>query len=172
MNLHLLRQTPGLSVHYDSRNDWLFLDWEGEMTLPVVQQACLAIADCYLQRPYAHILNNNEQVTGVSWSVATWLATEFLPHMRLVGIEHVAWICSPALPGLNTVQTVLSWLPGSPITTFHDIADAVAWLKQTQARQRDGQPSQRSLATQAQVAQVVQTLHARLTAKQRNWEVA
>lgn len=172
MNLYLLRQTAGLTVYYDCSNDWLFLDWEGEITLPVVQQACLAIADCYLQRPYSHILNNNERVTDVSWSIARWLTTEFLPHMRLAGAEQVAWVFSPALPGLNLVQTLISWLPGSPITTFYDIADAVAWLRQSRIGQRTSLLTQRLPTVQAQVAQEVQALHERVTAKQHNLEPA
>jgi hypothetical protein len=134
----------------------------------VVQQACVALADCYLQRPYSHILNSNEQVTGVNWNVAMWLATDFLPHMSLAGIEHVAWVYSPSLRGHNMVHTVLSWLPGSLITTFSDVADAYAWLKHTRA----GQPRsyllpERTPAAQAKLAQEVQALTQRLAAQQR-----
>lgn len=173
MNLHLLRQTTCLTAYYDLRNDWLYLDWQGELTLPAVQQACLALADCYLQRPYSHILNSNEQVTGVSWSVAAWLATDFLPHMTLAGIEHVAWIYSPVLPGHNMVHTVLNWLPGSLITTFHDMADAVAWLQHTRAGQQcDYLLPKRPPATQASLAREVQALHGRLAAQRRKLQRA
>jgi hypothetical protein len=168
MNLHPLFQTSCLSAHYDLRNDWLYLDWQGELTLPAVQQACMALANCYLQRPYSHILNSNEQVTGVNWNVALWLATEFLPHMSLAGIQHVAWIYSPSLRGQHLVHTVLSWLPGSLITTFDDVADAYAWLKHT----RVGQPRsyllpERTPAIQAKLTQEVQALYERVAAQQR-----
>ncbi len=173
MNLHPLFQTTCLSAQYDLRNDWLYLDWQGELTLPAVQQACLALASCYLQRPYSHILNSNEQVTGVSWNVAVWLATDFLPHMSLAGIEHVAWIYSPSLRGQNLVHTVLSWLPGSLITTFSDVAAAYAWLEHTRA----GQPRsyllpKRLPASQAKLAQEVQTLHQRVAAPRRKRQAA
>ncbi|MGI4742437.1 MAG: hypothetical protein ACRYG7_45345 [Janthinobacterium lividum] len=133
-----------------------------------MQQACLALADCYLRRPYSHILNNNEHVTGVSWSVAAWLVTDFLPHMGLAGIEHVAWIYSPALPGHNMLHTVLRLLPGSLITTFLDVADAAAWLQHT----RTGQPRQfllpeRRPEVQSKLRQEVQGLYERVAAKQR-----
>lgn len=168
MNLHLLRQTACLTAHYDLTNDWLYLDWQGELTLPSVQQACLALADCYLRRPYSHILNSNEQVTGVHWSVAAWLATDFLPHMGLAGIEHVAWIYSPVLPGQNLVHTVLNWLPGSLITTFLDIADATAWLQHTRAGQpRNFLLPQRQPEVQAKLVQEVEALYERVAAKQR-----
>lgn len=173
MRLHLLCQTTCLTAHYDLSNDWLFLDWQGELTLPAVQQACLALADCYLHRPYSHILNSNEQVTGVSWSVAAWLATEFLPLMGLAGVEHVAWIYSPSLPGHHMVHTVLNWLPGSLITTFYDTADAAAWLRQTRA----GQAHSYLLPTrlpevQAELKQKAQALRERVAVKQRKLQRA
>ena len=167
MHLHLLRQTTCLSAYYDLRNDWLYLDWEGELTLPVVQQACLELAACYLQRPYSRILNSNEQVTGVSWSVAAWLATEFLPHMTLAGIKHVAWIYSPSLRGHNMVHTVLSWLPGSLITTFDNVADAVTWLQQTcTEQQRSYLLPKRSPDIQAKLSLEVRALNQRVAAQQ------
>jgi hypothetical protein len=167
MKLHLLCQTTCLTAHYDLSNDWLYLDWHGEVTLFDVQQACLALADCYLRRPYSHILNNNEQVTGVDWRIAAWLVTDFLPFMGLAGIEHVAWVFSPVLPGHNMLHTVLRLLPGSLITTFLDVADAVAWLQHTRA----GQPRsfllpKRQPETQAKLAQEVQALYGRVAAKQ------
>jgi hypothetical protein len=168
MQLHLLRQTSCLTASYDSRNDWLFLDWHGELTLPAVQEAALALAACFLHRPYPLVLNSNAQVTGISWSVATWLATDFLPHMKLAGIEHVAWVYSSSLRGQNLVYTVLSWLPGSLITAFGDVADAYAWLTHTRAGQPRGYllPT-RTPATQAKLSQEVQALSRRVAAQQR-----
>jgi hypothetical protein len=168
MKLHLLHQTTCLSTYYDLRNEWLYLDWQGELTLPLVQQACLELAACCMQRPYSHILNNNEQVTEVSWSVAAWLATDFLPYMSLAGIEHVAWVYSPSLPGHNMVQTVINWLPGSLIATFNTVAEAVTWLQRTRTEPTQGyQRPTRSLATQAKLEQEVQALRQRVATQQR-----
>lgn len=166
MNLHLLRQTTCLAVYHDLHNDWLYLDWQGEITLAQVQEACLELADCYLQRPYARILNSNELVTGVSWSVAMWLVTDFLPHMSLAGIEHVAWVYSPSLRGHNMVANVLHWLPGSLIAAFNTMAEAVTWLEHTRTEQPRGYLlPQRTPATQAKLAAEVQALYARLAKK-------
>ncbi|MFD1872741.1 hypothetical protein [Hymenobacter bucti] len=169
MNLHLLRQTSCLAVYYDLSNDWLYLDWQGDVTLPAVQQACLELAACYLERPYSHVLNNNEQLTGISWNVATWLATDFLPYMTLAGIEHVAWVYSPSLRGYNLVHTVLSWLPNSALTTFGTVAEAVTWLRHTRTEQPRGYhvPPKRSAAVQATLAQEVEALRQRISAQQR-----
>ncbi|MBJ6145327.1 hypothetical protein [Hymenobacter sp. BT559] len=167
MNLRLLRQISCLSIYHDLTNDWLYLDWQGELTLPQVQQACLELAACYLERPYARVLNSNEQVTGVSWSVAAWLVSDFLPYMALAGIEHVAWVYSSSLRGYNMAATVLHWLPGSLITSFDTVAEAATWLAHT----RTGQPQsylipQRTPATQAKLVQEVAALRQRIAAQQ------
>jgi hypothetical protein len=168
MQLHLLCQTACLTASYDSRNNWLFLDWEGELTLAAVQEAGLALAECFLHRPYPLILNSNAQVTGVSWSVATWLVTDLLPHMKLAGIDHVAWIYSPSLRGFNMVQTVLNWLPGSLITTFNDVEDAAHWLKHISAERGKSFIQQaRPAATQAKLVQEVLALRHRVAMQQR-----
>jgi hypothetical protein len=163
MRLQLLQETSCLAIYYDSSNNWLFLDWHGNLTLPDVQAACLAVARCYLPFPYPRVLNDNTQVTGVSWSVAAWLATEFLPHLSLAGAEHVAWVCSPALPGRNLVQTVVKWLPGPAITCCDDVEEAVAWLRQLPAVP-PGHAAPRLPAAQTQLERVVHELGQKINA--------
>jgi len=159
MQLHLLSTTGCLAIHYDSSNDWLFLDWQGEVTLPDVQEACVALARCYLLRPYPRVLNSNAQLTGVNWKVASWLVTDFLLHMPVAGVEHVAWVCSPSLRGRHVVQTVVNWLPGPILNVFDDVEAAVNWLKHTRSAHPQGFIlPQRPPATQAKLAQVVQAL--------------
>jgi hypothetical protein len=166
MRLQLLHQTPCLTVHYDACNDWLFLDWEGELTLPLVQEACVALGSCVLVRPYPRVLNSNEQVTGVSWSIAPWLITDLLPHLALAGVERVAWVYSSSVRGQHMVQTILGWLPGSRLEAFGDTAEAVAWLQRFPPTQPGLIPT-RSAATQAKLAQQVQAMRQRAEGKQR-----
>lgn len=173
MQLHVLRRTPCLTAYYDFRNDWLYLDWQGDVTLQDVQDACLELATCYLQRPYLRVLNNNEQVTGVSWSVAAWLATDFLPLMSVAGVKQVAWVYSPSLRGRSMVQTVLNWLPGQLLTAFEDLASAVEWLTHTRTEQATSYlPPQYSAATQARLVQEVEALRKRVALSQRKLQRA
>jgi hypothetical protein len=167
MQLYELRRTSCLTVYYDFRNDWLYLDWQGDVTLPDVQNACLELATCYLQRPYTRVLNNNEQVTSVSWSVATWLATDFLSLMSLAGVEQVAWVYSPSLRGRSMLQTILNWLPGQRLTAFEDLASAVEWLTHTRTEQASYLLPHHATATQARLVQEVQALRERIAISQR-----
>lgn len=159
MHLHLLRQTTCLSIYYDSHNDWLYLDWEGELMLSTVQEACAELGACFLHRPYSRVLNSNLQVINVHWAVAAWLACEFMPHVKLAGIEHIAWICSPSLRGRNMVQTVMNLLPQLTVTLFDDMDEAVYSLQKLRPETTTGYIlPQRPATSQARLAQVVQRL--------------
>jgi hypothetical protein len=65
-----------------------------------VQHTCLGIAYCFLDRYFPRVLNSNAHVTAVSWDVAQWLSSEYLPALRLTGVEQMAWVvprtCAPA----------------------------------------------------------------------------
>jgi hypothetical protein len=162
MRLHQLHCTPCLTIYYDLRNDWLYLDWQGHVTLPLLQEACLQLAQCFQRRPYARVLNNNEQVTGFNWSIGPWLVTNFLPHMPLAGIKQVAWVPSATLQGKSMMQLILNLVVGSLITCFTDLPSAVVWMKQTRPQQEpDYLMPQHTPATQAQLAAVVQALYQR-----------
>lgn len=159
MKLHLLHQTKCLAIYYDSGNDWLFLDWHGDLTLQDTKEACVALAHCYLRRPYPRVLNSNAQLESVSWSIAAWLVADFLPHMSLAGVEHVAWICSATLSGRHVVQTIINWLPGFILNIFDDMEGAVGWLQHTRSTHPQGYAiPQRSPASQAKLAQEVRNL--------------
>lgn len=166
MQLHLLGTTPCLTIYYDSQNDWLFLDWQGDLTLVLVQEACVEVGNCLLERPYRRVLNSNAQVTDVSLSVAAWLVTEFMPHSKLAGIEHLAWVGSPSLRGRSVVQTVVSWLAQASIDIFHDLDEAVGWLQHLgpPTMPEDSLP-QRLPADQAKLAQIFHRLAQKVAAR-------
>lgn len=159
MNLHLLRSTPTIAIYYDSWNNWLFADWQGELTLASVQAACHELAQCMLQRPYARVLNSNDQVITAQWEVATWLAQDFLPFLTLAGIEKLAWVCAPSLHGRNMAQAISNRLPAVQLALFDELDEAVSWLQQ---RTEDyasgcGLPL-RPTEAQSQLARAVQQL--------------
>lgn len=163
MQLVLLEQTTCLTTYYDQCNDWLYLEWQGELTLPLVQEACAALATCILQRPYARVLNSNEQVTGVCWEVAAWLATDFLPHLPLAGVERVAWVYAPTLRGQHIVYLLLRQLSAPLIDAFANIADAVAYLQRFQTKP-PGLIPVRSPAQQAELIKQVEAILQRMVA--------
>jgi hypothetical protein len=166
MRLHLLRTTPHITIYYDTHNDWLFLDWKGELTLTAVQDACLEIARCFLQRAYPRVLNSNLQVTSMNWNIAGWLALEFMPHLSVAGVEHLAWVCAPSLWGRSVVQRIVSLLPHFVISLFDDVEMAAAWLQQTRLECTRGYLlPQRAVSDQLKLAQQVEILKQKVTSQ-------
>ena len=132
MNLQHLCSAPHVTVYFDSWNNWLYLEWEGELTLPEMQHACLAIAHCFVTHAYPRVLNNNAQITSVEWDVAPWLAQHFFPYLGLAGIEQMAWVHGTSLRGRDMAEYTLSRLSTEvKVAVFGDLEDAVSWLQQS-----------------------------------------
>lgn len=127
--------------------------------MPIVKVGCAHVAQCFLTHPYPRVLNDNTHMTSISWSVAPWLISDFIPHLRLAGVQQMAWVCSPALPGLSMVQAVVSWLPHLAIAVFDDVEDGAYWLQRGRQSTSLAYPyPARPLATQQQVSTIVQDL--------------
>lgn len=131
MNLQLLKETPNVAIYYDSANDWLFVDWYGYLTLPLVQANCLAVAECLVERAYPRILNSNQNVTSFALSVPFWLGTEYLPHLGLSGIEYLAWVYTPNLLLKPLIDKLVAKLEAPIINLFDDVESAATWLQHT-----------------------------------------
>jgi len=131
MQLRLLAATSCLSIYYDANYEWLFLDWAGELTLPAVQEACVAVAQCYVQRAYSHVLTSNLQVTAVGQQVGTWLGAELLPYVTVAGVEQLAWVSAPTLVSRSQAQQVVNRVPSVGLNLFDNTEEAIAWLQQT-----------------------------------------
>lgn len=127
--LRMLHNTPSVAVYHDAANDWLFADWRGALTLEGVQAGCLTLASCFLERPYARVLNNNCDVESISPEAAPWLAGEFLPHLGLAGIEYLAWVCAPRLLLQHFAEEAVRRLQAPTVAVFDDVAAAYAWLQ-------------------------------------------
>ena len=130
MNLQHLCTAPHVSIYFDAANDWLFIEWEGDLTLARVQAACREIAQCYLARSYARILNSNLRVTSATPDIAGWLASTFMPALDLAGVRQLAWVVAPTLCGRNVVLDTLARCPHMGINLFEDVEGAVSWLQQ------------------------------------------
>lgn len=167
MNLNKLCEAPNVTIYFDSWNNWLYLDWYGELTLPVVRYACLEIGRCYLGHSYPRVLNSNTQVTHIDWQVPAWLAHEFLPILELAGVEQMAWVYGPTLRGRDMAHETLRRLPALGVALFDDIEDAVAWLQQTHPDYASGCALlPRPLAASAKLTELVNAFARRLAAEQ------
>jgi hypothetical protein len=158
MQLHLLAATACLSIYYDMNHEWLFLDWAGELTLPAVQEACVVVAQCYVQRAYSHVLTSNLQVTAVGQRVSTWLGMELLPYITVAGVQQLAWVSAPTLVSRDQAQEVVNRVPSIGLNLFDNTEEAIAWLQQTRFSASDGADVSRPTTTQLRLAQGMQVI--------------
>ena len=131
MKLRHLCSASQVEIYLDTFNKWLYIDWEGSLTLDVVQHACLEIARCYLEHPCPCVLNSNAQVTSITPDVAAWLADEFMSALSLAGVEQLAWIVAPTLRGRNGALDAIYRLANTAVHVFEHLEEAVTWLQQT-----------------------------------------
>jgi len=129
MNLQLLTTMPALSIYYDTKNDWLYLDWQGDLTLQEVQAGCFAVAQCFLTNNYTRVLNDKSNVTSFPHEVASWLTTDFLPYIQLTSIQYIAWTYSPGVDTWSLAENVLRQVTKPVVAVFDDLESAYAWLK-------------------------------------------
>ncbi|RPD45010.1 hypothetical protein DNI29_20175 [Hymenobacter sediminis] len=128
MSLLLLAETPSLSLYEDAKNGWLYIDWQGHLTLPAIQESCLLISQYFLQRTYIKALNDNTNVLSMDSDVSPWLAKEFLPYTVLGGIQFIAWVYSPSISTQINTDIALFNLEAPVVALFSDTASACSWL--------------------------------------------
>lgn len=128
MSLELLHTNAHISISYDNRNNWLYLDWQGDQTLTSVRESCLLIAQCFLQRSYKRVLNDNSNVDSFTPEVFEWLSTGFLPYMHLAQIEYVAWVLSANIDQQFYTDIALYKDSTPVVALFEDLASAYSWL--------------------------------------------
>lgn len=156
MNLKLLCTAPHVNIYFDSWNNWLYIEWEGALTLPAVQYASLEVAQCFVQHAYPRVLNNNAQVTNMSIEVIPWLTKHLLTYLDLAGIEQLAWVHAPIVRAFALAPQVHEQLPHLNISIFSDLEGATHWLQQTNPAYMGGQiPLLRPAAEETLLAQTV-----------------
>jgi hypothetical protein len=164
MKLKHLCSAQCAEVYYDQQNNWVFVDWAGALTLDAVQHTCLGIAHCFLNHYYPRVLNNNAQVTHVSHDVAQWLGSEYLPALRLTGVEQMAWVVPEGLRARNRVLDTVNLFPHIAINLFDDVESAVTWLQHTAPEPLDTGciPRGRSYADELKLRGLVEAFAQRL----------
>jgi hypothetical protein len=162
MDLQLLQETSNVSIYYDADNDWLFVDWRGELTLPLVQESCLVAAECFLQRPYSRILNSNQNVTDFTLNVPIWLHQEYLPLLSHSGIEYLAWVYAPNMLLKPFIDKLVSKIEVPVVNLFDDVESAASWLEHTRFHYLPSTPKQCNAAQHDELENRVNTTAAGL----------
>lgn len=133
MPLQLVLETPCLRACHEAANDILFLEWQECVTLSAVQVASCQLAQLTAARPYRRVLVSTQHVGRIGREVPAWAVRSLLPGLRLMGVEHLAWVSSSSLEVLRLADHLIRQFPTTQGSLFADVEHAVNWLRQQAA---------------------------------------
>jgi hypothetical protein len=131
MSLVLLSTSKALDLYQDTENDWLYLDWQGDLELASVQDDCRNVLTWVRETGVQKALNDNSRLTKISWELVKWVSEEYLPAAGQLGVQYVAWVHSAVLdcrPDIDLLVPVADNRPPQ-VALFDDLATAYAWLR-------------------------------------------
>ena len=129
MPLRLLVDTPGLSISYDSDNQWQYVEWKGKHDPASSWAACMLMLDTLRAFPCPKILNDNSGITRTTMQLSA-RSLDWLTQMHATGLQVLAWVLPPQLASQRTTEGFVLKIEAPAVYTFDDLASAYAWLQQ------------------------------------------
>jgi hypothetical protein len=121
----ILYDVPSLTISYDYLDDWLYLDWHGNLDDESVVAGALKLLELLPQERCAKVLNDNTRITGLWADAAKWGSDVFFPQLYEAG-----WVYSPErYSQLSAELAVQRTSAGIIIMTFRDLSTAAEWLR-------------------------------------------
>lgn len=124
-------QETDVTVYWDSKNNWIHVDWRNMPSKQTVLKGCEEIHKLLISKNASCVLNDNRQITG-TWVLASrWVAEEWFPQIIAAGLKKFAWIESP-VSTLSVVSAKRSADKNQAgiIRLFKDESEAEKWLKE------------------------------------------
>jgi hypothetical protein len=131
MQLEAIIDSPELFIGYDTKNDWLYVDWKGEHDQVSSQAACELMLETLRAMPCPKILNDNSNITRTSVQLTQW-GVWWIEQMRLAGLQYIAWVLPNNLLARQAVESTVHAIEAPRVGTFDDVASAYVWLQQQQ----------------------------------------
>ncbi|GAB3857674.1 hypothetical protein GCM10028822_31780 [Hymenobacter terrigena] len=126
----ILYDVPTLTISYDYLNDWLYLDWHGNLDDDSVMAGALKLLELLPQERCAKVLNDNTRITGLWADAAKWGSDVFFPQLHAAGCRYFSWVYSPErYSQLSAELAVQRTSAGIIIMTFHNLENAAEWLR-------------------------------------------
>ncbi|MBT9393626.1 hypothetical protein KLP40_10675 [Hymenobacter sp. NST-14] len=133
-------EAPEIIISYDTENQWLYADWQGEHTQDSARVGCHHIQTALGQYPTSKLLNDNSNLSRPQMQLTEW-GVNWLREMYGQGLRFVAWVYAPDYPGRKPSDALVRYLEKPTVLAFDDVATAFLWLSRQQVRQApDGLP--------------------------------
>lgn len=126
----ILYDVPSLTISYNYVDDWLYLDWHGNIDDDAVMAGALQLLELLKQERCTKVLNDNTRITGLWADAAKWGSDVFFPQLHAAGCRYFSWVYSPErYSQLSAELAVQHTTAGIIIMTFRDLVSATAWLR-------------------------------------------
>jgi hypothetical protein len=122
-----------LVTEFDQRNNWIYNDWQGLLSLEGVIQGSLGVLDILQHTHCPYMLNDNRGVLG-SWKQANeWIEKEWMPQALAAGLRYHAHMVAPGVFGQASAEDMHLRVGDSfQMRLFEEPEEAQAWLRQMQ----------------------------------------
>ncbi|OWP64200.1 hypothetical protein CDA63_05625 [Hymenobacter amundsenii] len=130
MAQRILHESPNLTISFSYLDDWLYLDWHGNLDDDKAMAGALKLLELLPQERCAKVLNDNTRVTGLWADAAKWGSDVFFPQLYAVGCRYFSWVHSPErYSQLSAELAVQQTAAGITFMAFNDLSMAAAWLR-------------------------------------------
>ncbi|QKG52400.1 hypothetical protein [Hymenobacter sp. BRD67] len=127
----VLFQAPYLTIFYDYSDNWLYLDWQGNLNDESVKEGALKLLELIQREQCAKVLNDNSHITGLWADAARWGSDVFFPLLYEAGCRYFSWVQSPErYSQLSAELAVQQTTAGITFMTFRNLNTATEWLRQ------------------------------------------
>lgn len=120
---------PFATITYNKEKKWLFIDWEGFLTVEMVKEGSEELLNLFKDiGEISKILVNNQKISG-PWDKANeWYATDWNPRAIEAGLKYMAVIVSPSIFTQLSLQNFIELNPGYQVRSFQEANNAEEWL--------------------------------------------
>ena len=130
MNEEFLIRETYIEISSNEEAKWIYANWLGFQTVASVKAGCEKILQALQQKGYAKILNDNTHVQGIWSGASEWVAVDWFPRMREVGMTCFAWVYSTSVFSQLSTDKTLNHTNEGFVKTFYEIEQAKSWLRQ------------------------------------------
>jgi len=124
-----LYSTSGLSISFDTPNEWLYVEWKGSHDAHSAQTGGQQVLRHLQTRPCYKMLNDNTLVTSDWEEGARWVGSEYYTLLAGHGMRYVAWVCPPNWAARRSMEIAMQFVTRPVVILFDDLASAYEWLE-------------------------------------------
>ena len=126
----ILYDVPTLTISYNYTDEWLYLDWHGNLDDDSVMAGAIKLLELLKQERCTKVLNDNTHITGLWADAARWGSDVFFPQLHDAGCRYFSWVYSAErYSQLSAELAVEQTSAGIIIMTFRDLPTAGQWLR-------------------------------------------